>query len=107
MTTNENASDYINALEEAHAADCHATDDPCYWLDAMSIYGDPQIIEIIRALEERVMTENEKMIHAAARRVLQLRHPQMTPILEARIDEDIEYTDLVVDVLTNIGIKVA
>lgn len=74
--------------------------------DAMSIYGDPQIIEIIRALEERVMSEDERLIRAAAHEVLEIRYPQMTDILEARIDEDIAYTDLVVDVLTNLGIKV-
>jgi len=73
---------------------------------AMRVYPDSRIIEIIRTLEAGKMTEDERLIRVAAHDVIESRYPQITPILDARIDEEIEYTDLVVDVLTNLGIKV-
>lgn len=71
---------------------------------AMADYSLDRLIEIIRTLEAKQMTDDEKIIRIAAHGVIENRHPEITPILEARIDEDLTYTDLVVDVLRNLNI---
>ena len=71
---------------------------------SMADYSDQRIIEIIRTLEAANMTADEKIVRIAAHGALEARYPQMVPHLEARIDEDMTYTDLVVDVLRNLNI---
>ena len=71
---------------------------------AMTDYTDQRIIEIIRTLEAGEMSDDEKIVRIAAHGVLETRYPQMVPHLEARIDENLPYTDLVVDVLFNLNI---
>lgn len=70
---------------------------------AMTGHSNQQLIEIIRELETRNMTTEERMIRIAAHEVIEQRHPEIAAILESRIDEDIPYTDLVVDVLRNLN----
>ena len=50
------------------------------------------------------MTADEKIIRISAHGVIEKRYPQIVPHLEARIDEDLPYTDLVVDVLRSLNI---
>jgi hypothetical protein len=71
---------------------------------AMSDFSDAKIIDIIQTLEAKETTEDERIIKFAGHGVLEARYPQMVADLEARIDEDLTYTELVVDVLRNLNI---
>jgi hypothetical protein len=79
---------------------------------AMSDYSLDQLLDIIRTIEAEIIrnpdarktVSDQRIIRIAAHGVIEARYPQMVPDLEARIDEDLTYTDLVVDVLRNLNI---
>ena len=71
---------------------------------AMADYTLDRLLDIIRTLEAGDMTADEKIIRISAHGVIEKRYPQIVPHLEARIDEDLPYTDLVVDVLRSLNI---
>lgn len=70
---------------------------------AMTVYNTEQLIDIIRTIEAGAQTEDERIIKFAAHEVIENRHPEIGPILDSRIDEELTYTDLVVDVLRNLN----
>lgn len=71
---------------------------------AMTDFSNTKIIDILQMLDAKQTTEHERVIMFAGHGVLESRYPQMVPHLEARIDEDLTYTQLVVDVLRNLNI---
>ena len=71
---------------------------------AMRDYSLDRLIDIIHQLESAPMGEDERIIRIAAHQVIEYRHPEIVPILEARIDEDMTYTELVISVLIDLGI---
>lgn len=72
--------------------------------DAMRDYDLDRLIDIIHQLESAPMGEDERIIRTAAHQVIEDRYPEIVPILEARIDEELTYTELVISTLINLGI---
>ncbi len=71
---------------------------------AMRGYDLDRLIDIITELESKPMGEDERIIRVAAHQVIENRHPEIVPVLEARIDEDLTYTELVISVLLDLNI---